>query len=230
MNGTLRPILSLLLGFFFLIVGHGLQITLLPLRAAAEGWSSFEIGVIGSAYYIGFVAGCFGAPYLIRHSGHIRAFTALVALISATMVTLPLLVVFPAWFFLRLLIGFSLAGLYMIIESWLNDRAVERQSRPDHVGLHHGQLRRAGDRPDHGDARLAADVHAVRHRHAHHVDRGDPAGADTAGAADADRDRAVSPAGALSRFARRASSVCAPPASPMARSGRSARWPPSARA
>ncbi len=124
MNGTLRPILSLLLGFFFLIVGHGLQITLLPLRAHLEGWSSFEIGVIGSAYYIGFVAGCFGAPYLIRHSGHIRAFTALVALISATMVTLPLLVVFPAWFFLRLLIGFSLAGLYMIIESWLNDRAV----------------------------------------------------------------------------------------------------------
>ncbi len=73
---------------------------------------------------IGFVGGCFGAPYLIRHAGHIRAFTALVALISATMVTLPLVVFIPTWFVLRLLIGLALSGLYMIIESWLNDRAV----------------------------------------------------------------------------------------------------------
>lgn len=120
---TLRPILSLLTGFFFLIIGHGLQMTLLPLRAHLEGWTPVEIGVLGSAYYVGFVGGCFGAPYLIRHAGHIRAFTALVALISATMVSLPLAVAFWPWIVLRALIGFGLAGLYMIIESWLNDRA-----------------------------------------------------------------------------------------------------------
>ena len=110
---TLRPIFSLLLGTFFLIVGHGIQITLIPLRAEAEGWPAFQIGAIGSAYYIGFVVGCIGAPFLIRRAGHIRAFTALVSLISATMVIHPLWVSFPTWFVLRMLLGVSLAGLYM---------------------------------------------------------------------------------------------------------------------
>ncbi|MCR4281801.1 MAG: MFS transporter, partial [Bauldia sp.] len=120
---TLRPIFSLLLGLFFLIVGHGMQIALIPLRAKAEGWSDVEIGAIGSAYYIGFVIGCVGAPYLIRRAGHIRAFAALVALVSSAMVAHPLWVAFPVWFGLRMLLGASLAGLYMVMESWINDRA-----------------------------------------------------------------------------------------------------------
>jgi MFS family permease len=120
---TLRPILSLLVGLFFLIIGHGLQITLIPLRAQAEGWTAFQIGVIGSAYYVGFLGGCFGSPYLIRNVGHIRAFMALVSLFAATMVALPLLVTFPVWLAIRIVIGFALSGLYMIIESWLNDQA-----------------------------------------------------------------------------------------------------------
>ena len=123
MNATLRPILSLLIGLFFLVIGHGLQITLIPLRAQAEGWSQFQIGVLGSAYYVGFLAGCFGSPYLIRNVGHIRAFMALVSLFTATMVALPLLVTFPVWLVIRIIIGVALSGLYMTIESWLNDRA-----------------------------------------------------------------------------------------------------------
>lgn len=120
---TLRPIFSLLLGLFFLIVGHGLQLNLIPLRAQAEGWSALQIGVIGSAYYIGFVGGCIGAPYLILRAGHIRAFMVLVSLIAAAMIAHTLSVTFPVWFVLRLVFGASLAGLYMIIESWVNDRA-----------------------------------------------------------------------------------------------------------
>jgi MFS family permease len=123
MYATLRPILSLLAGLFFLIIGHGLQITLIPLRAQAEGWGAVEIGVLGSSYYVGFLGGCFGAPYLIRHVGHIRAFMALVSLFSACMVMLPLAVTFSVWLLVRILIGFALSGLYMVIESWLNDRA-----------------------------------------------------------------------------------------------------------
>ena len=123
MQSTLRPIFSLLLGLFFLIVGHGLQLNLIPLRAEAEGWSAFQIGVIGSAYYVGFVGGCIGAPYLILRAGHIRAFMVLVSLIAAAMVTHPLWVTFPVWLVLRLIFGACLAGLYMIIESWVNDRA-----------------------------------------------------------------------------------------------------------
>ena len=123
MKSTLAPVASLLLGVGFLISGHGLQLTLIPLRAAADGWTEFQIGAVGSAYYIGFVAGCFGAPFVILRAGHIRAFTAMVSLTAATMAAHPLWVAFPPWFVFRLIIGASLAGLYMIIESWLNDRA-----------------------------------------------------------------------------------------------------------
>jgi len=123
MYATLRPIFSLLLGLFFLIVGHGLQQTLIPLRAEAEGWSALQIGALGSAYYIGFVCGCIATPYIILRSGHIRAFMVLAALISIAMIAHSLWIAFVPWFVLRILLGSALAGLYMIIESWLNERA-----------------------------------------------------------------------------------------------------------
>ncbi len=122
MKSTVGPVSSLLLGVAFLIVGHGLQLIVVPLRASAEGWSQVEIGAIGSAYYIGFVAGCLGGPYVILRAGHIRAFAAAVSLAAASVVAHPLWVAFPVWFVLRLAIGASLACLYLIIESWLNDR------------------------------------------------------------------------------------------------------------
>jgi hypothetical protein len=71
MQSNLRPIASLLLGVAFLLAGNGLQFTLLPLRGQAEGFSAFALGVIGSAYYVGFVSGCLLAPYLILRAGHI---------------------------------------------------------------------------------------------------------------------------------------------------------------
>jgi MFS family permease len=123
MKSTLAPVTSLLIGVGLLITGYGVQLTLIPLRAAADGWTSFEIGAIGSAYYIGFVAGCFGAPFVILRAGHIRAFTAMVSLAAATIIAHPLIVGFIPWFVFRLMIGACLAGLSMIIESWLNDRA-----------------------------------------------------------------------------------------------------------
>ena len=123
MQKNLRPVTSLLLGVAFLLAGNGLQFTLLPLRGAAEGFDAFALGVIGSAYYLGFVAGCLLAPYAILSAGHIRAFTAMVALAITVALAYVLATDVYAWVFFRLVNGFCLAGIYLVIESWLNDRA-----------------------------------------------------------------------------------------------------------
>lgn len=123
MHTNLRPIVSLLLGVAFLLAGHGLQTTLIPLRGAAEGFGSFDIGVIGSSYFLGFVGGCIFAPYAILSAGHIRAFAALVALAVTVALAYVLAANVYAWIFFRLITGFCLAGFYLVIESWLNDRA-----------------------------------------------------------------------------------------------------------
>ncbi len=123
MATSLRPIVSLLIGVALLLAGAGLQITLLPLRGNAEGFSTFALGVIGSAYYVGFVSGCLIGPYVILRAGHIRAFAALVAMAAAAVLAYGLAPDPAAWAILRAITGFCLAGFYLVIESWLNDRA-----------------------------------------------------------------------------------------------------------
>jgi MFS family permease len=123
MQSNLRPIASLLLAVAFLLAGNGLQFTLLPLRGNVEDFSDFAIGVIGSAYYIGFVSGCLLAPYLILRAGHIRAFAAMVALAVVIGLAYPLAPAVSAWIAFRMINGFCIAGFYLVIESWLNDRA-----------------------------------------------------------------------------------------------------------
>jgi MFS family permease len=123
MRTNLRPIASLLLGVALLLAGNGLQFTLLPLRGTADGLSTQALGLIGSAYYLGFVAGCLLAPYAILRAGHIRAFAALVACAVVVGLAYPLQNSSVAWTAFRLINGFCIAGFYLVIESWLNDRA-----------------------------------------------------------------------------------------------------------
>ncbi len=123
MAGVLRPITALLIGVAFLLTGHGLLLTVVPLRATAEAFGSVEVGLLGSAYYLGFVVGCLLTPYLILRAGHIRAFAALIALAVVSALILPLAIAFWPWFAARVATGVSLAGLFMVIESWLNDRS-----------------------------------------------------------------------------------------------------------
>lgn len=120
---TLRPVFSLLLGIGFLLTGHGLQFTLLPLSGEASGFDTVMLGLLGSSYYVGFVGGCLLGPYVILRAGHIRTFTAMVAT-AVVMVLCHSLMRDPlVWNGLRAISGFSLATLYLVIESWLNDRA-----------------------------------------------------------------------------------------------------------
>ncbi|MBO9417936.1 MFS transporter [Labrenzia sp. R4_2] len=123
MAQTLLSVSALLLSVALLIFGHGLQTTLLPLAADRFYFSDFEIGAISSAYFVGMVIGCFGAPLLIMRAGHIRAFAALVSMMSAAAILHPVVVDPVFWVVIRIVSGFCLAGFYMIVESWLNESA-----------------------------------------------------------------------------------------------------------
>ncbi len=122
MYRTLVSISALLFAMAILLVGQGLQGTLLPVRASLEAFSDIWVGFMGSAYFGGFIGGCLMGPYLVRRVGHIRTFSALAAAASAMPLLHAILVDPAAWALFRAATGFCFAGLYMVIESWLNER------------------------------------------------------------------------------------------------------------
>lgn len=122
-RSTLLSCWSLLLGFGILMLGDGLQGTLLAIRADLEGFSATTTGLIMSTFYVGFLLGSVLTPKLTQQVGHIRVFAALAALASASILLHALFVEVPVWIGLRLISGFCFAGLYIVAESWLNDRA-----------------------------------------------------------------------------------------------------------
>ncbi|MDO8861274.1 MFS transporter [Haliea sp. E1-2-M8] len=119
---TLLTLTSLLFSTSLLLVGQGMQLTLLPLRATTNGLSDFLIGVSASAYFLGFVAGCLLIPRIIAKVGHIRSFAVLTALMISAILTLEMLDGWLPWLTLRFLTGAVICGLYTVIESWLNDQ------------------------------------------------------------------------------------------------------------
>ena len=122
MTSTLRQLSALLLSTAILITGNGLVNTLLPVRAEIEAFTTLEIGLLGAIYFVGFTLGCLYVPSIVRRVGHIRTFATLSSM-AATTALIHALVVDPfAWSALRFAIGVSFSGLYIVIESWLNDR------------------------------------------------------------------------------------------------------------
>ncbi len=122
------PVLALLFSTAFLLAGSGLHSLLLPLRGTAEGFSTAELGLIGTGWATGFVLGCLSAPFVVRRVGHIRAFACSAACAAIIILLNGLFVVPLAWILLRAGSGFFIAGAFMIIESWLNER-VTNESR-----------------------------------------------------------------------------------------------------
>ena len=120
---ALAPVSALLLSVSLLLAGNGLQGSLLPLRASLDQQSALEIGILGSAYFVGFGVGCFKAAALISRVGHIRVFTAAVALASAVALIHALVSIPQIWWLLRAVTGFCFAVLYIVIESWLADKS-----------------------------------------------------------------------------------------------------------
>jgi MFS family permease len=114
---------ALFLGMFMLMVGNGLQGTLLGIRGGIENFSTFHMSIIMSAYFVGFLGGSRLAPEMIRRVGHVRVFAALGSTISAVLILYPVLTEVWAWTLGRVVIGFCFAGVYVTAESWLNNAA-----------------------------------------------------------------------------------------------------------
>lgn len=112
---------ALFVGMFMLMVGNGLQGTLLGLRGEAEGFTTTELSVVMSAYFVGFLFASRMVPEMIRRVGHVRVFAALGSTISAVLILYPILTEPWAWTAGRLIIGFCFCGVYVTAESWLND-------------------------------------------------------------------------------------------------------------
>jgi MFS family permease len=113
----------LLLGMGVLMLGAGLQSTLLGVRATLEGFPTLVTGIVMSCYYVGYVLGTLVAPPMLRQIGHIRVFAALAAFASVAILVQGCFVNPFAWSAMRLLSGVCFAGIYVVAESWLNDRA-----------------------------------------------------------------------------------------------------------
>ncbi len=123
MTRLFAPIAALLTSVFFLYGGNTLMGTLLPVRAGQEGFSAIFVGAMGTGYFIGFIVGCRVTPWLVQRVGHIRAFGAMAAIASSTSLCFILFLEPYAWIVLRLVYGVMGAGLLMVVESWLNERA-----------------------------------------------------------------------------------------------------------
>jgi MFS family permease len=113
----------LLLGMGILMLGAGLQSTLLGVRATIEEFPTPVTGVIMSCYYVGYLAGTLLAPRLLRRVGHVRVFATLAALASIAVLIHGTWVHPIPWAVMRLLSGVCFAGIYVVAESWLNHRA-----------------------------------------------------------------------------------------------------------
>ncbi len=112
----------LVTGLSVLLVGMGLLGTLVGVRGSIEGFDGLTIGLIMSGYYFGYVLGSYLCPRAIRGVGHIRSFAAFAATACATTLALGLLPTAWAWVALRLVGGIAMFGLYMVVESWINEQ------------------------------------------------------------------------------------------------------------
>ena len=117
---VILSLFSLLLGIGSLLVGLGALSTLLGVRAGIEQFGPAVTGLVMAGYFLGFIVGNYLCPPLIRRVGHIRAFAAMAAIVTAAALLHAFFVHPFIWFILRLITGTSMMGLYMVVESWLN--------------------------------------------------------------------------------------------------------------
>jgi MFS family permease len=135
MYRALLAVFALLIGTAFLQAASGLQSLIMPMRGQLEGFSTAQLGLFGTAWAAGFVLGCIASPRLIGRVGHIRAFGVSAAMGAAVALMSGIIVNPLTWMCLRFFTGFTMAGAFMIIESWLNEKA-SNENRGTIFGLY----------------------------------------------------------------------------------------------
>lgn len=123
MRFGLLSIIALLMSAVLIQLSNGLQGILLPVRASLGEFSVFSIGMLSTAFFIGLIIGCLFCPWIVRRVGHIRSFTAFAAIASISALLHSVYFNELAWWAARMLTGICFAGMQMILESWLNERA-----------------------------------------------------------------------------------------------------------
>lgn len=119
-------IAALFLSLILLITGNAMLGTLLAVRLDLEGFATDIAGMVLALYAVGFVLGSLFAIRVVRRVGHIRAFAAFAGITAAAVLLHPLIITVPVWMLLRLVVGFCVAGLMLVTESWVNARATAR--------------------------------------------------------------------------------------------------------
>jgi len=123
MLAALISVRSLLLAILILMVGSGFLSTLISLRLEARGVAPLLIGAVATAYFVGLTLGALRVAPIIERVGHIRAFAAFVSLFSASTLTYAIQDSVAVWMVLRFIDGLCMAGVFVCLESWLNERS-----------------------------------------------------------------------------------------------------------
>ena len=117
---------TLFFGLALIMIGNGVQLVLLGVRASDAGFSTFVSGLVMGGYFLGLFLGSLAVPHFLSRVGHIRVFGALASIASAA-VLLHIILVNPVlWGVTRVLSGFAYAGMYIVVESWLNSSATNK--------------------------------------------------------------------------------------------------------
>jgi len=120
---SLLGVWALFLAFLLLQIGNGLQRILLPMRAESEGFGAGSMGMVMGVHFAGFLLGAKGITRALASVGHIRVFAALASTASTAVLINAVLVLPATWAAVYFVGGVCNAGVLVILESWLNDRA-----------------------------------------------------------------------------------------------------------
>ena len=121
MTSILKPFIALYAAMLLVAMSLGLLATFLSLRLTLEGFSTQITGIILTSYFIGSVVGTFYCNRLIRSIGHIRSFSVFAAMATAMVMLHGCYMSAVAWAVFRFFCGIATIGLFMVIESWLNE-------------------------------------------------------------------------------------------------------------